>query len=236
MSDVITRATFFTNLDTIFDMRAAVLAGMGGNSLQTAIQGGYYTRARDYFPGVNNEEFTERYKNRSASDLKNAVITNIVTHIKHCVAETLKKHISGPHSALPVLIVNYYPYKLSDETVTAIADALIAITQSCASVSMVSMPLNEITPQWVKNEISVMFIYDWIEWIEYHSKTKALETVTCPEVMLVAPRIYFKEPKPTEIPNGFGSDIFTAAEDFFGCLVGLHFEDISEFSLAVTLE
>lgn len=77
-----------------------------------------------------------------------------------------------------------------------------------------------------------MIMYNYLDWLEVHSKSEELKKVTCPDVTLIGPKIFFKSP-PTnkdEINKVF-STVIAATE----VIIGLELFNIEHFCITQRL-
>lgn len=223
-------SSVFIELDALLDTRISVLMSLGDSALSSAIDGGYHTRPADIFPKVDNEQFKLRYAERDKSVLASAVVTPMAIMLKEFCLETLRNIINTPFHRQPKVIVNVYPYKLEEDEINTIISAIKAITEDMADIEAVYMPYEEITPLYVKRDLSVMVMYDYAKWLEAHSVSGAFKRTTCPEVVLFAPAIYFK---PVARYPSADENPFEAVEQLAAPLISLKLIPIEKFSMVV---
>lgn len=237
MSDSIKHSALFIELDALLDTRLAVVYGFGETFAKRAIDGGYYGRIIDEFPGLPFETFQERYQNRDRSVLRNTVVTKMASFIHDFVMNTLVQTATTPFHMQPKIIVNSYPYVLQADEETNIINAVIALTNGKADVELVQMPIETITPKYVKQHVTVMVMYEYYKWMEVHSENGNLKAVTCPEVTMIGPSIFFKKPerKAIEECKELGITPFKAMEKVAAPLISLQLIAIDHFSLAMKL-
>jgi len=176
-------------LDCLFDMRLAALARMGDDALINAFKSGYYERLSDNFEGVDYDTFKSIYDNRDKSLLKDAVITKISGFLKEFILGTFSNTNNGPFHMTPSILVNCYPYQLEDSEVAMIVLGVKQLTAGLCDIECVSISPEQLTPMYVKINLSTLIIYEYDKWLEIHALTGEWRNHTAPEVTVLAPRI-----------------------------------------------
>lgn len=220
-------------LDCLFDMRLATLARMGDEALINAIKSGYYDRLSDNFEGVDYDTFKSIYDNRDKTLLKDAVITKISKFLKEFVLGTFSNTNNGPFHMTPSILVNCYPYKLMDEEVAMIIAGVKQITAGLCDIECVSISPQQLTPLYVKVNLTTLIIYEYDKWLEIHALTGDWRKHTAPEVTLLAPRIsMLKGIKDSSIKD----DAFVMIEKQCAPFINLKLLPSEHFSLILTPE
>jgi hypothetical protein len=222
-------STIMIELDVLFDTRLSVLASMGDEAIKAAYSNRYHERPIDMFSGVNNEEFKERYDNRTKSILKHTMVTPIAEMVKEFAVKTLKHIVSTPFHYRPKCIINIYPYDLSEKEISILISTMVHVTDKLCDIEVVNMKPEEVTPSFVKTNVAILILYEYYKWLELHSVNGLFKRKTCPEVTLLGPRIYFK---PKENTNN-EADPFDAMEEVMGPLIGLKLIPIENFSAVI---
>ena len=151
--------------------------------------------------------------------------------IKDFSTNTLKLLIATPFHYKPKILLNIYPYELSEEDIVILIESLISISNGLADIEVIDMPYEDITPKYVKSHLSIMILYDYSSWLEIHSTNKNFEKITCPEVALIGPRLYFKDNiEASEL------DPFSSMEILISPLIGLQLLPIEYFSSILRLD
>jgi len=223
-------STIFVELDALLDTRLAILANLNDEDLIKILKADYQHRPMDVFPGVNDDEFKELYKNRDKYILKNAIITPIGRLLREFSEKTLNQVLNTPFHYAPKVILNVHPYKLNDDEVSTIVTALRAVTNDLCDIEITNLPYEEITPAYVKRNISLLILYEYYKWLEVHSSNGMFNKITCPEVSMMGPAIYFK--KITKEILQSDENPFEAIELLASPLIGLKLLSIDNFSAA----
>ena len=189
-------STMMVYMDALFDTRLSQLYELNPDSVIDAIQGNYLYRDEEVFNGIDKNVYFEHYHNRTKSLLKNATITPMIDMMKQFVKETIVNSIAGPNPVRPRLVVNTYPYSLSIDECNLIKASVMGYIKGTAEVEVIYKSYEDLTPSYLRQEVSIVVMYDYYQWLEIHSISKRFETDRCPEVTLIAPGLYFKS-KPT---------------------------------------
>lgn len=178
---------FFTELDAILDTRMGTLLRLDLNGIGRFIKAGYFSRDRDLFPGIDPKQFKELYQNRDKKTLQASMMTPLLSYIKDFCQQTYEGNIKTPFLKEPQVVVNLHPYRLTKEEEELLLNAIQYRIGRISKASFVNMTYEEITPNYLKKETSIIALYDPFEWLEHHSKTGRLKKESCPEVMMLGP-------------------------------------------------
>jgi hypothetical protein len=189
----------YLDLDTILDTRMGTLAGMSDDLAVQALQSGrYHKRMVDEFDGVNKDVFKAAYEQRNLDTLKRSVLTNMVFFMRRLIKDSLMEAVIQQKVEKMCFTINVWPYDFSDD---GLVDMLIACirfhTYSTSSVQIVSIPPEELTPEYCVKNYQIMIRYNWIEWVDAHKAF--FEQRGIPTVAVVVPEIFVKVPTQDEI-------------------------------------
>lgn len=238
MSDDIKTSSMLVHLDDLLDTRLSVLYAMNQRSVQMALSGNYFSRMDDKFPGVTLNAFKERYAKRTKSDLVQAKSTPIVKMVKSFVQETIRNNLDSPFCYRPKVFVNTYPYKLTESESTIIVKTLVGVTSESCDVEVVHIPMEGLTPSFVKQNLSVMVMYHYADWLEHFSKgDNGFRKTRCPDTCLIGPSLFFNgEPKKEELRQiqvNTKMSPFDMMEESAAALIQLKLHDVIYFSVDV---
>lgn len=187
-------------LDALFDTRLSLLYELNPSSLLSTLQNDYLVRDEEKFPDIDKTVFFDRYHNRNKSLLKNATVTPVIDMMVDFIRGTFTNNIAGPILVRPKIIINTWPYELSKEERDVIRQVITAYTKDQVEVSIVHVSYDDLTPTYLRQEVSIVIMYDYYRWLETHAQSKRFETDRCPDISLIAPGIYFKgKPNRTQI-------------------------------------
>lgn len=228
---ILMTSAIFVELDALLDTRLALLAYHDEKTLNKVLQANiYHTRLADSYPGLSIAEFYRLYDERHKGLLKYAIITPMIDVVKSFIYRTLKQTIQSPFHYKPKVIINTYPYQLTEEEVTIIIQSLIGLTDGAADIEAVYASYSEISPRYVKEHVSVMVLYEYTKWLDIHSGNGGFIKVTCPEVGLIGPQLYFKDYDSRENAQ----KVFTSMEQMTQPFIALQLMPVSYFSMIFT--
>ena len=216
-------SSVFIELDALLDTRAGTLLRLGDDHIQKAVDKGYHTRKSDEF----SDEFLELYANRDVLTIKHAMVTPMCKLLRDFTHNTHSNIINTPFHYKPKIIINIAPYKLTDNDTTVIIKAVVAATDQLADVEIVDLTYSDMSVSYIKNNISILILYDYWKWLEAQAVLDAFKTLTCPETMLVGPAIYFK---PIDKNTPIVMDAFKTMERMTAQFIKLMLFPIAEFS------
>lgn len=182
-------------LDALLDTRMGTLLLLGEQFLTDAVKTGeYHNREEDKFPGIDLNTFKTAYSKRNKDTLKHSGVTQVISLIEEYVSKIHNQNLVTPFHFIPSVTLNIYPYELNEIEIDTFKRLLVRYTNKQAIVNVVNMPFEELTPLYVKQNLSMLIMYDYNDWLEYHALNKNFEKYTCPEVTMLGPRIYFNGP------------------------------------------
>lgn len=187
--------TVFVELDAILDTRLGTLAKLDESFAIAALDGGYFTRMSDKFPGVDPAVFKQAYASRDTETLaysKPTMLLSVLTQLTTTLSEQARVR---PYHDGTRVVVNTYPYQLSDEELIEIGKAVSVWIGSAAPVELARLSIKDLTPSYCKEHFSVMVVYEYDEWFVTHNE--AFKRVRPNEVTMLAPALYFNQ-EPTE--------------------------------------
>jgi hypothetical protein len=230
---VLSYSGLFIDLDCLFDTRLATIHSFGSEYTAKALRANYFYRDTDVFPDLTREQFNERYNNRDRKILKDALPTPMLNLIRDFVKDTLLLVHNTPFHQKPLIIINTYPYKLTKTEETNIIRGMVSHTKQTTDVKLVHMADSEIKPSYIKEDISIIIKYNYLDWLEAQSVNEAFLKSSCPESVLIGPILYFIDPphdSKEQIKKKKGSS-FDILEQCSAPLVGLKLLPIHEFCI-----
>lgn len=221
-------SVFYTDIDSIFDTRMAVLHGFGTEVLEKVLGGGYFSRVHDEFTGVDMGAFKIAYDARNEETLKQALATPVVDLIRIFIKQTMAALVQSPYRRQPKVMLNTYPYLLSEKMEKSIIVGLVSALQNMADIQLVNIPPSALTPKYVKDNIVQMAMYSYNTWLDFHSENRNFVDTQCPAVALYAPGLLRNKDCLKEIR---GQDIFTALETYASIFIKLKVVPARVFSV-----
>lgn len=222
MSNTIEHSTILVELDCLLDTRIGCVYKNRPDLFEHILNRKYHQRYIDnFYPGYDSD-----YAKRDITILKNSAVTPVAQIIKEFSLDTYLNSLNTPFVKKPRVRINTYPYDIQDPK--WIIAAIVAITDKKADVEVVSMKPEEVTPQYLKNHISVVVMYDYTKWLDMHSLNENFKFGSCPSVKMMAPAIFFKE---VTREDALGKDDpFDAMEKLAQPLIDLRLLPIESFS------
>lgn len=181
--------SIYTDVDTILDTRAPIAIRLDPKSVIPFIDNdSYIYRVRDNFGNISYDVFRSYYSRRDASILPHAAPTAILAFIKD-LHEEIRFDLKNKNLEEDIIIyVNLYPYMLDKEDINKIVD--LVLTQVPGStVEIIFETYETLTPDWIKDHVGYMFMYDLPYWIEYHMQNTNLTKTFLLNIMGVAPSL-----------------------------------------------
>jgi len=218
MSQDFEAVSFYADLDAVFDTRLAVLHRLGVEKAFEAITNGYFQRKYDEFHGVDTEAFKAAYAARDVSVLTQSMSTSVFDLIDLFIKETLSAVVSTPFRRQPKLIINTYPYILTEEQEHVLMHGFIARTKHLADIELISSPYEELTPDWVKRTCSHLAMYNYWDWLEVHSQNRLLESAKCTSIRLYGPQLVKSKEAMEQLKH---ESVFDAIETYSGMFIKL---------------
>lgn len=187
----------YLDLDVILDTRLATIFNHFGEDkmLEVLKSKKYFDRIEEEFEGIDKKEFALAYASRDKKVLFNSLKTKIVELVVAMLFEELSNSSAVPTSSKPKVILNTYPYDLSEQEVNTIVKSIVYLTNKKFDVEAVSMSMEELTPDFIMKNINHMFFYNYGPWAE--AQNERLKKVKLQNIHVYTAGIYFDR-KPNE--------------------------------------
>ena len=179
MTQKIQTSTVLIELDALLDTRLATIASLGNDALDSVLASDYHNRLMDVWPNVDTAVYQHQYDHRDKTILSNAIITPMGQLLKEFTFGTLKQILNTPFHYQPKILLNVYPYDLTDTELEVLARSIIDLTGGKADVELINVDYESITPRYVKQHIALMVLYRYDNWLEIHSLNEKLNVTTC---------------------------------------------------------
>lgn len=183
--------SIYLDLDTVLDTVMGTLAKMGTEHAVTALNSGrYHKRMIDEFDNIPKTTFREAYAQRDVDTLKLSVLTNMVFFLRRLIKDSLISSIIHQRVEKMCFTVNVYPYNFDDPDLVEMLIACIRFhTYSTSSIRIVSIPDEELTPEYCESNFQIMIRYGWVNWVDKHKAF--FEKKGIPGVTVVVPEIFY---------------------------------------------
>lgn len=231
----------YVELDCLQDTRIATLAKIDQELASRTLRNGYHTRLSDEFDGVSHEDFKRLYQSRDVQTLMLSAPTEIHTLILRLIEiqDKAAVELNSPYRSERVsVVVNTYPYQLSEVELTEIGKALVVRLSQQTSVTLVHLSPTELTPAYVKANFNSMVMYDFDTWLSEHFAVDPekcnMESVfksLLHGVTVFAPAIYHQKPSDEELEREVKevAHPFVAIEMLARTIIGLELIDVAPF-------
>lgn len=235
-----TDQAILVDLDSLLDTRLGTLALIDEDLAGKAAGRKYLNRNTDKMGDVLdveglNETFAEKYKNRDTDTLKASYLTKIPLVINEVTSAWGELLRNGPNVTSISVDINIYPYELSEEETSMLVTTLMSYCTIDTKVSVVSIKPEELRPALIKERWTLLFMYDFDEWLGYHYKS-LMEGVKIPDVTISTPTIKRGndlDPNTLREQKLEDADPFAALEFFISEFVGLTLSETTRFSVVV---
>lgn len=220
----------YIELDALLDTRLSTLYSLGEKVMLDVLDKNYFSRRSDKFHNISKEIFDKAYKQRNKKTLQNAIVTKTIGYIKELVTTMNRQAMETPLHTGPKIIVNTYPYILTEEELKIIIAGIAASTSGTCDIEAIHKSPEEITPRYCNNNFAIMFIYDYAPWLE--AQTERFKTNRCADITVVVPGIYFvREPTNEELFQAINNGMhpLKAIEYISSVFIGLKLHDIDLF-------
>jgi hypothetical protein len=187
-----TYSTLLVDMDALFDTRIGTLINIDKELTERVLaSGNYYKREEDRFEHITPEEFYSYYHRRNKLILASSPLTYMLQFIHEFILGTMKNAQNSPFKMIPKVVINTYPYRLTEAEDNQIIENLRYQTNDGAEIELVHLSPAELKPSYIKSNITVMVMYEYKEWLDIHAESKELEKHPCTPISLLVPGIYF---------------------------------------------
>lgn len=182
------RKGILIDIDTLFDTRAGLACLLDSKNTEVIKSGEYRRRLRDNIGNISSQIFHTFYRDRNKHLLELAIPTPI---LKDLVYEDYKELMGLPYEMntgrIPIYI-NIYPYDLNKNEMKRI---LYIVSSVCngADIKFINLNYEELSPQWVSENLKRMYMYSGLYWFDYQCTTRRILEYPLIDVMLVVPTI-----------------------------------------------
>lgn len=228
--NILKKQGIYIDLDALLDTRLATIYSYGNEVMQSVLSDNYFDRTLDVFKGIDKEDFRAKYLNRDKKILQNAIICKVIKMIRELVEIMLQQALTSPFHTGPKIFLNIYPYKLLPEEEDVIIRGLIHVTNKVADIEIINLTKEELTPEFIKDKLAILFKYDYTDWLE--AQAENFKKNPCPEVGVIVPAIYAnKEPTKEEYELLHENKLspFKAIEIISAPLIGLKIHEVELF-------
>ena len=228
----------YVDIASLLDLRGAMLLQLvSQDKLVDYLNSEQYNfRQIDEFPDVDPEAWKQLKDNMSIDLIPASVITFILTSLKSKLHNLEKRNNFYNEKKVPEVVLNVYPFELSDGQKAALQNMLFVKLETNTLVTIVRMSPKEVTPYFIQSAgIVTTFMYDFSAWMGEH--TAAVEKAKLNDVIMYFPALYHVRPDEEQLKkitkSGF-KDLFGYTEFLFSNSVSLNFLPVVFYSNIVT--
>lgn len=228
----------YVDIYSLLDIRQAILSKLIDpiKLAEFVVSDEYNFRKTDIFTNVDMVEYKRIEQNITADILPRATVTYIINTVITKLQNLQKRNSYYGESKQPEVLLNVYPFKLTEEQTEALQNLVFIKLGKACFVTLINKPVEEISPFFIKSlDISACYIYDASCWIETH--TDSLNNIKLPDSLIYFPSIYKVEDDTNEITKitklGF-KDIFSYVEFLLSSAVNINFLPIFFYSNIIT--
>lgn len=210
MSDS-TPSVFMIDLDSLFDTRLGTLVTYMYDDLVNVFSRDLYRNRLDdsFNKQIDKDLFYSYYDKRDKRVLANSTLSLFPDLIQDFIVNIHVHENSSPYNYEPHLVVNCYPYVLTDEELTNISEGIDLYFKGNISVELVNMNLESITTKFIKDNVTVLVMYEYHKWLDIQTKLEGFKSTSCAETTLLAPRMFFNKIPDTQAQS---DEIFKSLE------------------------
>lgn len=222
----------YIDLDCLLDTRmGTILQHFNDDEIKLALDSNYFTRIEDKFTGISKERFKQAYSKRDKVTLKNSIASKAIILINKLISLCVKNAVTTPVYRKPKIILNVYPYVLSEEEINVFIEILAQVTIKLADIVVINSEDKFITPVYLKEQLEYVIKYEYGPWLDMHNKS--FEALKCPEISLIVPGLYFDRlPTSDELDKikHFNTEPFRLMEQLSSPFINLKLHDIELFN------
>lgn len=238
---------FVVMLDALLDTRLGTMFGIDKEAATKLLVPMYHGRLRDNFTDfqdkVSHETYAEAYKNRNKDTLKGSLMTMMNIFLGELVRQTEKLQRENQATVDDIeVLINCYPYQLTENEHRAIAVAVASRTGIYTPVNTIHVPVEQMTIGWLLQEdVSHLIIYDFAEWAIAVLGQLDTHPENAPGVKLYTAALLDPtqdEPDEEMLKDKHGNmmDPFQEQARFFSEVIGLEFLPAEMFSIPTPKE
>lgn len=185
------------SLDVLLDTRLATLNRLNPK-YPLQVQGLNYARRlgdfwEDMIPNFPREEYNELWANRDEETLKQSGPTAYIARMIEDTEIMVAASANNPHVGSVEVVVNTYPYYLTDEKHGELREIIHEFCSASVGVKITRIPLEDLTPKRIRENYVQFVLYNFDEWFKLHHEE--LLDKPMPSVVCVAPALFFEKPE-----------------------------------------
>ena len=227
----------YVDIASLLDIRQAILTKLMNLTEVTEFLNSdkYNFRDIDIFP-VDMNLYNEINNNKEVDLLPRSTVTYVANTLKTKILNLEKRNTYYGETKVPEVILNVYPFKLTEEQANSIQNFLFVKLDSKCLITIINKPVEEITPYFIKSlDVVACYIYDFTTWLDKH--TDSLNVTKLPDTLFYFPTLYKVKDDTNEIDKivkmGF-KDVFGYLEFMYSSVANINFLPIVFYSNIIT--
>jgi hypothetical protein len=223
----------YIDLDGLLDTRLGTLSLNNPEAAVQVVKSDAYWD-RDYTDWhrfsngyVDNDTFNHWWVERDRRVLQESVVTGIITVLMRLLTEYSQNQKEGTVEEDVAVEINIAPYDFSDDEMDELTAILREATYSELPVLFSSRPLDELTPEFIREQYGAVILFEFHAWIRHHHT--ALVEHRCRDITFVVPRLFEQDPQ--RLSDEQRRDEFIAFRLGFLDHLELEFIDANWFSM-----
>lgn len=218
----------YVELDCLFDTRLSLMYDIDKNIMRDIITTDkYHNRIMDQFGYLSVRMFRTIYRYRNNNVLDNPLGTLVNDVIKdYCIEATMTAKSYEDYNKINVY-VNIHPYTLTEEDTELLRMGISNSIKVPVNVEMINLPYTDIQPEFIKNNVGMMIMYDGLTWIEHFTSNGDLPKHSLPDTVLMTPMLLHRN---MVIKKSDISKFFEDVEKSVAMLIQLAYVPVDIFS------
>lgn len=231
------------DLDCLLDTRQGTLLAISpAVAHEITSKESYHARESDEFYsqeyGSLSVDLYEKVKEAYRQEiLFKSIKTKMYLLLQELIESYVKMALTTPHVSTVTLVVNLYPYELTETQVEYLMKALIAHLGNAAAISITNFDISELTLKEVAQKYQSIIVYDPVPWL--NSKSNELKSGALKDVTVYLPKMNKVRALTAKERKDLGKnipDIYKFTEMVFAGFVRLSYVPVEYFCADVPYE
>lgn len=180
-----------TPLDVHLDTRLGTIARIDQDIAKKILErNDYWVRQNDFWDrltdgAITNEQFQKAYSERGGENTRATLEASIRTNITPLILKLLTddhvnvvNQMTDPENQI-CLSINYWPYVLNSEELEWLRDIFHELYGSMTMIELITVPMEEVTPQFLHENFAACIMYEFPEWIKMHAEDLGKTFINC---------------------------------------------------------
>lgn len=204
--------SIYTDLDTLFDTRLPIAAGLDTIGTMDAVTSGKYAnRTTEQIADIPENVFKMFYAERNRTHFAQSMPTYVYNLVAEEYYETV---VSSKTIALnpTKLYINAYPFLLENEELESIK-SIFNNPIITFDIEFIWVPPEKLLPTWLANNVSSVYMYSFLEWLELQAYLDNINTTVISYITAYFPILHRANVQHTpDIPNSLLEHISTIVQ------------------------